>query len=152
MVSQGAVVVDCSFAMPWVLQEEHSAAASGKLEVWELTGDRIIAPALFASEAASVLRKRTREGALTDPDAERALRDLLAAVKVVAADWDLAPRALAIATEVGAGRAYDSLYAALAECEGCELWTGDERFYNAAHPRYPWVRWVGEDRGPQPMR
>jgi hypothetical protein len=31
---------------------------------------------------------------------------------------------------------------ALAERDGLELWTGDERLYNALHAQYPSVRWI----------
>ena len=143
-MNSGSVVVDVSFAVPWVIQEAHSAAATAKLAEWETAGTAIRTPALFAAEAASVMRKHSIAGGLTDANAQRALRELLDAVTIVPTDRDLAPRALAIANLLGAGRAYDSLYAALAEREGCEFWTGDKRFYNGAHRRFSWVRWVGE--------
>jgi predicted nucleic acid-binding protein len=69
---------------------------------------------------------------------------VFAAVVVQSEDERLADRALVIADELTLRNAYDSLYAALAESHGCEYWTGDERFWNAAHGRFPWVRWVGE--------
>jgi predicted nucleic acid-binding protein len=40
-------------------------------------------------------------------------------------------------------RVYDSTYAALAEIRGCELWTGDERFYNVAQGALAFVRFIG---------
>jgi hypothetical protein len=33
---------------------------------------------------------------------------------------------------------------ALAERDGVELWTGDERLYNALHAQYPSVRWIAD--------
>jgi predicted nucleic acid-binding protein len=51
-------------------------------------------------------------------------------------------RALLIDLELR--NAYDCMYAVLAEREGCEFWTGDERFWNVARSSFPWVRWVGE--------
>ena len=56
-------------------------------------------------------------------------------------------RALTIAQQLGAGRANYSLHATLAEAEGCEFWTGDQRFYHAAHPAYRWVQLVTETAG-----
>jgi predicted nucleic acid-binding protein len=41
-------------------------------------------------------------------------------------------------------RAYDCLYVALAERDGIELWTGDERLYNALHAQHPFVRWIAD--------
>ncbi|MGI8551809.1 MAG: type II toxin-antitoxin system VapC family toxin [Dehalococcoidia bacterium] len=56
----------------------------------------------------------------------------------------LARRAFEIADRFALWKAYDNLYAALAEQQGCELWTSDQRFYNLMHGSFPWVRWVGE--------
>jgi predicted nucleic acid-binding protein len=39
---------------------------------------------------------------------------------------------------------YDCLYVALAEREGVELWTGDERLVNALSPHFPFIRFIGE--------
>jgi len=39
--------------------------------------------------------------------------------------------------------AYDAAYLALAETEGCELWTGDKPFYQAIRSELPWVKWIG---------
>jgi predicted nucleic acid-binding protein len=43
---------------------------------------------------------------------------------------------------------YDCHYLALAEHYGCELWTGDERFFNAVRRQIPWIRWVGAGTAP----
>jgi predicted nucleic acid-binding protein len=40
--------------------------------------------------------------------------------------------------------AYDAAYLALAESEGCELWTGDRPFYQAVKARLPRVKWIGD--------
>lgn len=74
----------------------------------------------------------------------RTVADLLAVVTLESPGSALCERALVIADELKRAAAYDTQYAALAEREGCELWTADERFWNAAKTRYPWVRWVGE--------
>ena len=40
-------------------------------------------------------------------------------------------RAREIARQSNQERVYDSIYAALAELRGCELWTADKAFYDA---------------------
>jgi predicted nucleic acid-binding protein len=40
--------------------------------------------------------------------------------------------------------AYDAVYLALAEAEGCELWTGDRPFYQAVKSEMPLVKWIGD--------
>lgn len=138
------VVVDASLAVPWVVVERFSAEARGALQDWDDRGVTRLVPSLFASELNAALLKQIRQGAMTLDDARRAFRDLLAAVTVMPDDAALAPRALEIADGLSLWKAYDSLYLALAEREGCELWTGDERFYNLVRGAYPWVHWVGE--------
>ena len=58
-------------------------------------------------------------------------------------------RALELASQLSRGAAYDAHYLALAETLGCEMWTADGRFYQAASPVARSVRWVGElaDKG-----
>ncbi|MDQ6693713.1 MAG: type II toxin-antitoxin system VapC family toxin, partial [Chloroflexota bacterium] len=41
-------------------------------------------------------------------------------------------------------RAYDTAYLAVAQMYGCELWTADEKLYNAVGGQLPWVRWLGD--------
>ena len=140
------VVVDASLAVPWVVAEVHSPQARALLIDWELQGVSRLVPALFASETATAILRCVRRGAVDPAVAPSFLAGLLRAVTVRSDDRLVAGRALRIAQQLGLGKAYDSLYAALAEREGCELWTGDERFYNAAHPVFTWIHWVGESR------
>jgi predicted nucleic acid-binding protein len=139
-----AVVVDASFAVKWVLQERYTTEARALLIDWEERGIERLTVTLFLSEVNTALLRRLRDEIITLRQAEAARQDLLAAVTVRIEDVALAGRALVIADGLGLRNAYDCAYAALAEREGCEFWTGDERFWNLARGRYPWVRWVGE--------
>ena len=58
-------------------------------------------------------------------------------------------RALQFASQLKQGAVYDAHYLALAESFGCELWTADERFYQAASPSIANVRWLGEFPEPE---
>jgi predicted nucleic acid-binding protein len=53
------------------------------------------------------------------------------------------PLAFRLAKEFNRPRAYDTAYIALANLAGCELWTADERLYNAVVNRLAFVKWVG---------
>jgi predicted nucleic acid-binding protein len=79
-------------------------------------------------------------------DAQAALQDVLSNVFVHDVEPAVSVRALAIADQLRQRASYDAQYLALAEHLGCELWTADERFWNAARPAFPQVRWVGEIR------
>jgi predicted nucleic acid-binding protein len=94
-------------------------------------------------EVASVLRRKTRDGEITDAAAKLALRDILRIVTLVPFDYALTERAIDIAASTRQKAAYDAHYLALAEREGADFWTADQPFFTAAHGQFPQVRWVG---------
>lgn len=143
----GAVAVDPSLALAWILQEVHTTPALRLLTAWEQDRVQRLVPALYASECANTLYQKTKRGVLTVTDALRGLDDLLIAVAVVPVDASVARRALQISAVLGARAANDSFYLAVAEQQLCELWTGDRGFYDAAHPHFPFVRWVEDAPG-----
>ena len=53
-------------------------------------------------------------------------------------------RAVDHAAAFAQSASYDAHYLALAEHLGCELWTADEKFWQATNGTFKWVRWVGE--------
>jgi predicted nucleic acid-binding protein len=52
-------------------------------------------------------------------------------------------RAREIAERLNLPRVYDATYATLAELRGCDLWTGDEQFFNAVHRSLTFVKFIG---------
>ena len=121
------VVVDCSVVVKWkILTEDHAAAAETLLGDWELQVVDVLVPNHFPSEVISAFLRASRRGRLTTDEAREAIRDLLALPFVLCDVTALADRAFTIAHQ-RQQRAYDCLYVALAEREGSELWTGDER-------------------------
>jgi predicted nucleic acid-binding protein len=139
----GAVVVDTSFAAAWGLEEPQTPVARVLLAEWEQQRVAWLAPSLFLSEINTPILKLRRLGLMTAADATRAIYNILAAVTVLPNAPELTRRAFEIADSLALRTAHDSLFVALAEQEGCELWTADERFWIAARARYPRVRWVG---------
>lgn len=140
----GSVVVDASLALKWVMNEPYTAEAAYLRSGWDQTGIDCIAPAWFAAEVANVTYRRVFAGLLSMSDAQASVTDVLAAVATQDSDAPLVLRAMEIAAAAGRSAVYDALYAALAEQRGCDLWTADERFYNAARSLSPFVHWVGE--------
>ena len=142
----GTVVVDASLAVALVVDEDQSDACHAMLVHWEQGTVQRLAPALFALETATALRVYARRGRITTQGGRTRLQTLLNAVIIRPSDADLVWRAYELATLLDQGAVYDCTYAAMAEAEGCELWTADERFFNATRRRLPWVHWVGEAR------
>src|SRR5262245_25184313 len=95
------------------------------------------------TEVISAFLRAARRSRLTTDEAREAIRDLLALPFVLCDVTTLADRAFTIAHQ-RQQRAYDCLYVALAEQDGSELLTGDERLYNALHAQHPLVRWIAD--------
>jgi predicted nucleic acid-binding protein len=138
------LVVDCSVVVKWKIPtEDHAAAAEALLGDWEHQMIDVWVPNHFPSEVISAFLRAARRSRLTTDEAREAIRDLLALPFVLCDVTALADRAFTIAHQ-RQQRAYDCLYVALAEQDESELWTGDERLYNALHAQYPLVRWIAD--------
>lgn len=140
------IVVDASLALKWVLDEPFSPEARALLSDSIAKSRVVLAPVLLASELANALFQRVRRGDLSLEFSRQALRAVLSEVNLIAGGQEWSERALVMAYRLGQRAVYDAEYAVLAEHEGCELWTADLRFYNAARSAFPWVRYVGQQR------
>lgn len=138
------VVMDASAVIAFALDDEkHHAQAVALVADLAARGVRLCAPSIFAYECDSVIRRRVHLGTLA-PDAAKEARELIAALGVeVSYDPAIGERAYAIATQSDQPRVYDATYAAFAEARGLELWTEDERFYNAISGALAFVKFVG---------
>lgn len=137
------VVVDASLAIKWVVEEEQSEAAVSLRSLWHRSAELLVAPAIFGPEVTNVLHQRVRRGELGPTDASDALSYLLSSV-AMREPVGLYSRALNLARDFALGSTYDALYLALAEAEGCEMWTADQRLVRAVRPRFPQVRCLAE--------
>ena|SRR5712691_527858 len=138
------LVVDCSVVVKWKIPtEDHAAAAEALFVDWEHHVVDVSVPNHFPSEVISAFLRAYRRARITADEAREAIRDLLALPFVICDVTALADRAFAIAHQ-HQQRAYDCLYVALAERDGVELWTGDERLYNALHAQHAFVRWIAD--------
>lgn len=150
------VVVDASLAIKWVRTEPDSPQAIALLNQWLGSVTAVIVPSLFPDEITNVLHKHIRKGEISLDDAKQGIRDLLSIGLVFDSQFDpigaiaLCTRALELANQLGLPATYDAHYLALAERQGCELWTADERLWNSVKSQLAWVRWLGETRKPSP--
>jgi len=142
---RNSVIVDTSIAIKWAINEHDSTIALALLTEWTDRGRVILAPALLAYEATNTLYRHVHRGTIPLEDAERGLQEvILTAVELEREDSpDLHIRAMRMALQFGLPAAYDAHYLALAEREGCELWTADERLWNSLGGKLAWVHWLG---------
>ena len=102
-----------------------------------------MAPPLFRAEITNVLHRFVQRGLIDRPDAADMIGLLLSFV-AVKEPVGLYLRAFELADEFTLTAAYDSQYLALAEFEGCELWTADRRLVRSVGARFPLAHWLGE--------
>jgi predicted nucleic acid-binding protein len=140
------VIVDASIAIKWTLNESDSSAALALLAHWNDEEIEVLAPALLAYEVTNALYRRVRKGEIPFEDARRGLTEII--FKVVEFDFPEDPdfniHAMELGQQCGLPAAYDSHYLALAEREGCELWTADLRMWNSVNGKLDWLRRLGD--------
>lgn len=137
-----AVVVDTNVAIKWVLKEPDSGIAKALLAEWINKEIIMLAPGLFAYEVANILYKNVRKGEISLERARYALTTILNSELelIFSSDAFLSTRALELADQYGLPATYDAHFLALAEREGCELWTADTRMWRAVQGKISWVR------------
>jgi predicted nucleic acid-binding protein len=138
------VVVDASVALKWVIDESDSDKAQALLIEWGNKGTIMLAPALFTYEITNILYQNVRKNEITLERAKSAIKDVifLGIEFDIPQDMGLGRRAIELAHKFGLKATYDSHYLALAEREGCELWTADTKMWKAVKEHVSWVHWL----------
>jgi predicted nucleic acid-binding protein len=138
------IVVDASFAVKWLFEEEYSDTADAIAAAVARQNEPVIAPYLLPIEVTNTIRQRRRRGALTLEEARgRLSRFFSYRVRLLAPDA-LSERALTLADDHNLTAVYDAHYIALAELAGCDLWTADQRLIRSLSTPLPYVRWIGD--------
>jgi predicted nucleic acid-binding protein len=136
------LTIDCSVVVKWkIIAEDHADAAEDLLLDWQQQAIELCAPTLLQAEIMSAFLRAHRRGRVSAEEAKEAFRDLLALPFQLLDIAPVAMRAFEIAQQHNQ-RPYDCIYVALAERESIELWTGDQRLYNALHTHCGFVRWI----------
>ncbi len=139
-----AVVVDASIAIKWLVEEDHSGEADQLLIAWDRDNTRVTAPHLLPTEVANGLYQRVRRGHISLASAVQLEAAFLEKDIALVQSAHIHLRAMRIASALAQNAVYDAHYLALAEALDCELWTADQRFYQAAADGFSRVHFVGE--------
>ena len=126
------------------LTQPHNEPVRQAWESWIAAGRGFVAPLLLRYEVTNALHRLRRSGVIGDQAAGLTLAAALALPINLVTDADLHDGALAFAARFDLPAAYDAHYLALAEREGIEFWTADQRLANKVRPALPWVHLVGE--------
>lgn len=140
--------VDASLVVRVLVPGQYSDRALDALAGWQEDGTQLVAPALLAFEVTSVLRRLVHLRELTAEEGDQALEGFLRLDVRLLSRRGIFPLAWRLARELNQPRAYDVSYLAVGLLLGCEFWTADERLYNIAGKRYPFVRWIGASPSP----
>lgn len=97
---------------------------------------------MILTEVSNVLFKKVRRGEVAAGDVQQLLENLTNMDIRLFDDLPMHVRAIEMASILGEQDAYDCHYLALAEHLNCEFWTADRAFYDAAHDRFPRVRYI----------
>jgi predicted nucleic acid-binding protein len=136
-----SVVVDTSVVVKWIVTVSDSDVARALLAEWTSKSVIIRAPALLAYEAVNSFYKYIRAGQMPFEDADSGLRKVIFPLVTLdhPKDASFSLRTIELASQFNLPATYDAHYLALAEREGCELWTADTRMWKAVHTTLPWV-------------
>lgn len=128
-------VLDSSVAVKWALPEPGSAKALAFRDDFLKQVHDAIAPEVFASEVAHALTKAERQKIIPVGEAATHLIDIIDAGPTLVPFLPLLARAVDIssATRIAVT---DCIFVALAEQEGCDLVTADDRLVKNL-PDYP---------------
>jgi predicted nucleic acid-binding protein len=131
-------VLDASAALCWVLPRLNSGKALQLRADFQNAVHEMIAPSVFSGEVASALTKAERQKLIPVGDARPLLGRVMRTPPVMRPYEPLLDRAVDISSKTRSGL-YDYLYAVLAEREGCELVTDDQKLIANLKPHFPFI-------------
>ncbi len=140
------IVVDASLTVMWAIPEHYSIQALSLADQWAKGDTRLIAPCLMLTELTNALYKRILRGEMELETTIEALRVVMGFGIEIREEPGLHSKALELSWQLRRPNTYDCHYLALGEIYRCDLWTGDERFYNSVRKSFPSVYWIGNYR------
>ena len=137
------VVIDASLAAMWAVPENYSDQALTLANQWAEENTRLIAPCLMLTEVTNAFYKRVVRREMDLATGIAALHVVLEFGIEIREEPGLHSRSMELSHQLKRPTTYDCHHLALAEIHNCELWTGDERFYNSVKETMDQVKWIG---------
>ncbi|KAF0108286.1 MAG: hypothetical protein FD146_860 [Anaerolineaceae bacterium] len=138
------MIIDAGVLLNALFPDESQPQAQLLLRNHASQQTRLKAPILLMFEVSNAVWQAERRGRITGLQAEEILRAASALdIELLPLGWG---EMLPLARRFGRS-AYDASYLTLAERLGEPFITGDERLYNAVHPKLDWVLWIGDYAG-----
>lgn len=131
-------VLDASVALCWVIPRPLSPKALLLRDEFRQQIHELIAPSVYPHEIASALTKSERQKLIPVGDARPLSRDVLSTSPVLHGTGSIFYRAIDISSQTRSGF-YDCLYVALAETEGIEFVTADDKLLKNLQASFPFI-------------
>lgn len=131
-------VLDASVALSWVMPRPLTSKALALRDDFRNHIHELIAPSTFGAEVASGLTKAERQKLIPVGDGVLLLSDILRTSPLLHVYDAFLFRATEISSRVRSGL-HDCLYIALAEREGCEFVTVDDKLLKNVQKDFPFV-------------
>lgn len=131
-------VLDASVAFKWVVPEADTGKTLLLRDDYRNGLVELLAPDVFPIEVGHGLTRAERQGRIAVAQAGLLLADVLTTLPALYPSLPLLLRACEISSQMRVG-IYDCLYAALAEREGCEFVTADDRLVRVLQPQFPFI-------------
>lgn len=131
-------VLDSSVGFKWVVPEVHSDKALRLRDDYRNGMVELIAPDIFLVEITHALTRAERQKRITPAQGALALADMMSVQPQLDGYVALLPRAYEISSHRQIG-VYDCLYVVLAEREGCDLVTADDRMLRKLQPYFLFI-------------
>ena len=125
-------------AVKTILKEVDSDKALRLIDEYRKGLHELFAPEIFHVEIAHALTRAERQGRIFPPQATLGWKSIMADCPLLFASLPMMLRALDISSSLRIG-IYDCLYVTLAEREGCEFVTADDKLFNKLHPLFPFI-------------
>lgn len=131
-------VLDSSVGFKWFLPEPGTDKALKLRDDFRSGVIELTAPDVFGIEVAHAITRAERANRITTAEGERCMKTMLMLLPALHESLSLLPRAYELSSQFRIG-IYDCLYVALAEREGCEVVTADQRLITNLGSQFPLV-------------
>jgi predicted nucleic acid-binding protein len=144
-MASGELVVDASVVSKWLFRgEDLRAKAKDLIADFTKRKTLLIAPRMIIYEVESNIQIKFVKGIINLREANASVDKFRKVGITIEEPALLVEKAREIARLTRQERIYDSLYAALAELQGCDFWTADRKFYEAATKQFASVRFLAD--------
>jgi predicted nucleic acid-binding protein len=140
----GKIVIDASVALKWQFRDKLETDKALQMLSDLIEGKiGLISPSLFAYEIVNAIHIAIGRERIPEEEGLDAINDILKVGVNLVEFADLVQDTFKLAKTYNRS-VYDCAYLALAGKEGCTMYTGDRRLFNALKSKIKSIKWIGD--------